>query len=163
MWKGQEGVYFSTPSSEMGSQPLCMKNGLTITVNVYNVWNPSLTLCMNSGTAPIKGSLYCTLIFIAGLSKYSGEYRSYTSTTTWTSTSREAGVENVILEWLLYNQEGAKKAEELWKAFERKRRGLEEVGDEDEEAAEKDLEWGRGDMGRDANNEGNLAERGYGK
>lgn len=51
----------------------------------------------------------------------------------------------------------------LWKKFEDKSRGYEEVEDEDEAEAERELGWGRGDIGREANNEGNLAERGYGE
>lgn len=76
---------------------------------------------------------------------------------------KEAGVGNVTLEWLLYDKEGAQKAETLWKAFEEKRRGWEQVEDEDEEVEERDRERGRGDVGREANNEANLAERGYGE
>lgn len=57
----------------------------------------------------------------------------------------------------------AEVAEKLWKMFEERRRELEEVGDEDQEAEDRDLEWGWGDMGRGANDEGNLAERGYGE
>lgn len=75
----------------------------------------------------------------------------------------ETGWENITLEWLLYDQEGAGRAEELWKAFEEKRRGLEEIVDEEEEVEERARDGGRGDMGREANNEENLAERGYGE
>lgn len=54
-------------------------------------------------------------------------------------------------------------AERLWKAFEEGRREVEIVEDEEQVAVERELGWGWGDMGRDANNEANLAERGYGE
>lgn len=76
---------------------------------------------------------------------------------------KEAGVENVTLEWLLYDKEGAKKAEGLWRTFEERRREWEQIEDEDEVAEERDRERGWGDMGREGNNEANLAERGYGE
>lgn len=45
--------------------------------------------------------------------------------------------------------------------FEDMRSQAENVGDEDEEAGERKLEWEWGEIVREANNESNLAERGF--
>lgn len=43
------------------------------------------------------------------------------------------------------------------------RRQWEEVKNNDKVARERELEWEWGEMGREANNEGNLADRGFGE
>lgn len=54
-------------------------------------------------------------------------------------------------------------AERIWKEEEARRRGEEEVEEEEAKEEEKELEMGRGDLGRELNSEDNLAERGYGE
>lgn len=85
--------------------------------------------------------------------------KHYLQHKSWT----QAGVGDIPLRWLLYDQKGAEVTETLQQEFKARKRGLEEVKDEDQEAEERELGWGWGDMERERNDEANLAERGYGE
>lgn len=85
------------------------------------------------------------------------------------------GREQLSMKWLLFDRGGAEAAVAIWDEFEKTRRDWENVRDEDEERAEQELNWGRGNMekdeerdenegadgGREVNGEWELAIRGW--
>lgn len=47
----------------------------------------------------------------------------------------------MTLKWLLYDVQGAKCAESLWRGFENVRRGVGDIGDEEAEEETRELGW----------------------
>lgn len=61
---------------------------------------------------------------------------------------KKANRENIALKRLLYEKEVTQAAETIWKKFEGMRK-TREVVHEDEEAKERELKWGRGEIGQE--------------